>query len=369
MRRQLEVFATSTDAAQVIWRGSSTRHDLIEVGDRTCIVEPAVELGAWTVRGLAPDTAYTLRMNDRPAATFRTLPRPAGELLARVATISDLHVGETGVGHWPRFHSVSSGREWREAHPLWCTRAALAELRDWGPDLLVAKGDLAHGNRQDEYDLIVPIIASAQLPTLVIGGNHDGGNIRSTDFEAAMARAGHPVAERVHAHQIGPATVLVADTRVDGHHSGTLAPIVDELCAAAERAAVRGPVVVFLHHQFMTTRFPYYIPTGIPKDESEAFLDRLAAIAPHALVSSGHTHRNRARRRGGLTVTEVGSPKDYPGVWAAYEIYERGVVQSLWRVAEPRCLAWNELTKATARGVWKRWAPGRLTDRCLTTSW
>lgn len=368
MRRRLEIFAVGTEAAQVIWRGRSTGRDEFELGGNTLGVEPTVELGAWTVRGLTPDTAYDVRINGRRAGSLRTLPRPQGALLGRVATVSDLHVGETGVGHWPRLHSVRSTRDWRDAHPLWCAQAALAELADWEPDLLVVKGDLAHNNQQAEYDAIVPIITGAGIPTLAIGGNHDGGNHRTTEFEPAMARAGLPVPSGVQMHRVGAARVLVADTRIDGHHAGTLESVRDELWEKASEAT-DGPVLVFLHHQFMTTRFPYYIPSGIAKDESETFLNRLATVAPNAFVSSGHTHRNRARRRGGLTITEVGSPKDFPGVWALYELYERGVVQTVWRVAEPRCLAWNELTKATARGVWERWAPGTLDDRCIATSW
>lgn len=369
MTRRYEVFATAPDAVQLVWRGTGHGRDELELAGRTRVVEPTDTVGAWTVRGLAPDTSHVVRRNGRRLLTARTARRPDGALLGRVATVSDLHVGETGVGHWPRVRSVRTLAQWRDAHPVWCLEAALAELTAWGPELLVVKGDLAHDNRQDQYDLTVPLLQRSGVPLLVIGGNHDGGNHSEVDFEAAMARAGHVVPPGVQERRIGAATVLVADTRVDGSHAGTTERIRDELCERAGRAAAEGPVLVFVHHQFMTTRFPYYLPGGIPKHDADRFLAALAQAAPQAFVSSGHTHRNRARRHGGLTLTEVGSPKDYPGVWAAYELYERGIVQTLYRVEEPRALAWNDLTRTTARGVWARWAPGTLADRCVTVAW
>src|SRR5438105_1505712 len=43
--------------------------------------------------GLKPDTAY-----EHDGVAFRTLPKPAGERLATIATVNDLHFGETECG-------------------------------------------------------------------------------------------------------------------------------------------------------------------------------------------------------------------------------------------------------------------------------
>ncbi|MEZ5255897.1 MAG: hypothetical protein R2705_03070 [Ilumatobacteraceae bacterium] len=43
-----------------------------------------------------------------------------------------------------------------------------------------------------------------------------------------------------------------------------------------------------------------------------------------------------------------------------------GIAQTVWRVAEPRALAWTELTARTALHAWGRWANGRFEDRCVT---
>jgi predicted phosphodiesterase len=368
MRRRIEVFAAGTDWVQLVWRGSGRGAAVLELGGHTVELDPVAPLGAVTVSDLAPSTTYDVRVGGRHAGRASTLARPPGRRLARVATISDLHVGETGVGHFPRLHSTSVREDWAEAHPVWCLGSAIDEITKWSPQLLVAKGDLAHRNRADEYAIAACELLRTGAPVIAIGGNHDGGNMRQTDFEAAMSSVGIPVASAVQIVDLDRVRVIAADTRVEGHHSGQIEPVLEELIAAAAGADGRR-VLVFLHHQLMVTRLPYYLPTGIPKAQSEELCRRLAAVAPRALVTSGHTHRNRVRRVDGLLVTEVGSPKDYPGVWAGYEVFEGGLVQTLRRIEEPRALAWNELTRTTAGGVWKHWAPGRFEDRCVSISW
>ena len=79
------------------------------------------------------------------------------------------------------------------------------------------------------------------------------------------------------------------------------------------------------------------------------------------MVTSGHTHRHRARRHGPLLVTEVGSPKDYPGTWAGYLVYEGGIVQTVRRVMAPEAIRWTQRTARMFGGAWGRWSPGRLT--------
>ena len=56
--------------------------------------------GAVEISGLTPDTEVTLSISWRGgsrALTARTLAPPPGELLCRIATVSDLHLGSW---HW-----------------------------------------------------------------------------------------------------------------------------------------------------------------------------------------------------------------------------------------------------------------------------
>ena len=68
-------------------------------------------------------------------------------------------------------------------------------------------------------------------------------------------------------------------------------------------------------------------------------------------------------------LTEVGSPKDHPGSWAAYEGYETGIVQTARRIADPAAIRWTQHTWRTVGTMWGRWSPGRLSDRCFVHLW
>jgi hypothetical protein len=102
---------------------------------------------------------------------------------------------------------------------------------------------------------------------------------------------------------------------------------------------------------------------------ADRFLDALAEAQPATVVTGGHTHRHRARRHGPLLVTEVGSPKDFPGTWAGYLVYEGGIVQIVRRVSAPEAIRWTERTAGALFGAWGRWSPGQLTDRCISHPW
>ncbi len=364
MRSRPAVFGVGTEDAQLVWSRVPAGEHTVLVGDESwTVVGDGVTTHGFSVRGLQPDTNHDIVVDGRSRRSLRTLARPSGRLLARVATISDLHVGELAFGHLPRIRSQPNGGDAADAHPMWGLSAAIDEIIDWAPDLLVVKGDLGHYNRPSEYDLLAPELLRAGMPLMVTGGNHDGGNQHRCNAARELARHGIEVTDPVQVRDINGALVVLGDTVVEGEHGGTTMraqpAIVDALSDHP------GPCLIALHHQLMTTRIPYYLPVGIPKVESNAFLDAVEATRPGAVVTSGHTHRNRARRHGSLLVTEVGAPKDHPAVWAAYEMYEGGVVQTVRRILEPRTLAWSELCRGTVATMWGRWSPGRLADRCI----
>ncbi|MBI3257771.1 MAG: hypothetical protein HYZ59_08330, partial [Actinobacteria bacterium] len=91
---------------------------------------------------LDPDTDYVLDDIE-----VHTLPRPPGALLSVVATVNDVHFGETrcGVIDGTDLGPILSVEEGEPPYPETMNRAALAEilaLRDGaGPDAVVAKGD------------------------------------------------------------------------------------------------------------------------------------------------------------------------------------------------------------------------------------
>ena len=383
----VETFAVATDRAQLIVRGAfrtielrrpddtriepvgATRLDLPRRNQLGKILAPTGDhLAAVEFAGLKESTRYTVGIDGAEQTAFDTMIRPTGRLVAKVATISDLHVGQRGNGRFPRVHVLAETGpvDHHAGHSMACLRAAVTEINEWNPDLVLVKGDIAHTNVAEEYDLAFGALGRLTAPLIATAGNHDGGDYQGTNFAIEAARLGH-AAELVHIHDMGSWRVVVADTVVATQRAGTLTRTGAAIVEACQEW--RGPCLVALHHQLMRHRVPHYVPTGIPSKEAEPFLRRLLAVNPRVLVTSGHTHRHRVRRHDSVIVTEVGSTKDYPGTWAGYDLYEGGVVQTVRRIADAEALMWNERTRQAALGIWGWWAPGTLADRCFSHTW
>ncbi len=383
----VETFALAADRAQLIIRGAFDSIGLRHADGTQ--VEPAVatrvdlpvrsrlgkvaspngdHLAAVEFAGLREFTSYSVVVNGTQHTSITTLNRPAGRLIATVATISDLHVGQRRNGRLPRVHVLAETGpvDHHAGHSMACLRAAVTEINEWNPDLVLVKGDIAHTNIAEEYDLAFGALGQLTVPLLATAGNHDGGDYQGANFTAEADRLGHTTPQ-VHIHDLGSWRIVVADTVIAGKRHGTLTNTGEAILQACREW--HGPCLVALHHQLMRRPIPHYVPTGIPSAEAEPFLRRLLAVNPRVLVTSGHTHRHRARHHGSVVVTEVGSTKDYPGTWAGYELYEGGVIQTVRRIADPEALMWNERTRQSALGIWGWWAPGTLADRCFTHSW
>jgi Icc protein len=359
----VRVFAVEPTAVQLDWRGLSAGRHALAVGAHRRDVDGDGGPGAVVFDDLEPATTYPITLDGRNVGTITTLAPPPGRVLSRVATIGDLHVGETRFGRFPRVPSVPDPAR---AHPMFCTRAAIAELLDWGAELLVVKGDIAHSNRIAEYDLAASLFGDLPIPVMVLPGNHDGGNYRGHDPARALARHGIALVDGVTPIDLPGIRVVGIDSRTSTQR-GTVDDATPDVVTALTTAAAGG--LVILHHQLMTTPVPTYPPPGVPSAEGRRFLDAIAAANPSTLVTSGHTHRHRARRHGPLVITEVGSTKDYPGTWGGYLVYEGGIVQTVRRVMAREAIRWTESTAVMFGGAWRRWSPGRRSDRCISQTW
>jgi predicted phosphodiesterase len=244
--------------------------------------------------------------------------------------------------------------------------AAISEAESWGAELLVAKGDLTHKGSASELYEMIDILNSAGVPVEAILGNHD---IRvPLDAAAVMSSCGIPVSHEPRARDLpGARLVFGHSPRLDRHAGAVSAP--DAAAMARLAGDADGPVVVVVHHPPQRWPVETHYPPSISRRDSARLVARLAAANPATLIIAGHTHRNRRYRVGGLTVAEVGSTKDYPGQWAGYSVYEGGIRQVVFRVAEPSAIAWTEATRRVLGGIWGRWSPGRLSDRCWTLEW
>ena len=329
-----------------------TAWELTTVADDEAVAFAGTEIRHWI--GLEPDTEY-----HEDGLTFRTLPRPPGERLATVATVNDLHFGETQCGllEGADLGPVLSVAPGEAPYPETMNRAAVAEIASLDPDAVVAKGDLTTHATQAEYESFQACYGQFGDRLVTVRGNHDS--------RVGAEFAADPVQERVL-----PGLVLaVLDTAVPGRSSGRLTADqldwLDELGQRSDR-----PVLAVGHHHpwnpGSANREPGYF--GIDPDSSECLVDVVARRPAIVGYAAGHTHRNRVRRfaaTGRLPWVEVSAVKDFPGAWAEYRVFEGGILQVLRRISAPDALAWTERTRAMFAGLYPSYSFGALDDRCF----
>lgn len=297
-----------------------------------------------------------------------TLTPPPGELLAQVATVSDLHLGAKG---WGVFHTMTPGRaglSLSEETPMLTASAAISEAVDWGAEHLVIKGDAAHHRLPEHFDLVGQLVDRfPDLPMLLLPGNHDVDNKSTLPLPETVGDRQLAYTTGIDTATVKGLQVVAANVAVEGRGDGSVdairQPLLD-LVRESDR-----PILLTTHQQFQKYSFITHWPPGVKAPASNDMLADLGRAQPNLLLTSGHTHRNRVHRRHGVTHTEVASTRDWPGVWAGYKIYEGGMMQTVRRIADPEAMQWFEYSKNAVGGLWQRWAPGRLADRCLTVRW
>lgn len=354
--------------------------------------EPGGEVEVVRLQELAPGSEHALR-----GTTVRTLERPPGELLARFATVNDVHFGETVCGKLADFGDLlkllgAAGLDGDEAadaaarataaferlgespvltsddlgpvpdglpatYPELMSAAAAAEIAALEPAAVVAKGDLTGRGSAEEYAAFLACYGDAFGGRLLhVRGNHD-------------AMSGVEIAPGPRSVDLPGVTLALLDTVIEGRDSGCVPAAqlewLDSLAAGADR-----PVLVFGHHHAWNpaskSRSATYF--GINPDDSEALIGVIERRTRICGYFAGHTHRNRVRRfaaTGDVPYAEVAAAKDFPGAWAEYRVYEGGMLQIHRRTSAPAALAWSERCRGLFWGLYPSYAFGRLEDRCF----
>jgi 3',5'-cyclic-AMP phosphodiesterase len=355
-RRPVAAFAVDARSCQLVWRSLPAGRRRLGVGSRSVEIVSDGDPGAVWIDGLTPGRDHEISLDGQPAGRVTTLRALAGPLLARVATVSDLHIGQGELGRLPRLIDPPNLR---------CLEVAIEEITAWGADLLVVKGDLTEAGTPEEWRAVIGALSSVRIPTVVTFGNHDVREPDRADPRPLLAAAGIPFTSDggVEVVDLPGLRVIVADTTTPDRNLGTFRGVDDQVVAATEDA--QSAVLLAVHHHLQALPVPHHWPPGIPSAEARRFATRLDRTGKAIIVTSGHTHRHRARRYGRLWATEVGSVKDFPGVWARYEAHPGGLRQVVHRIGAPDVLRWTDRTAETALGLWGRWSPGRLEQRCL----
>ncbi len=314
--------------------------------------------------GLQPGTEHCAG-----GQTVRTLPRPAGERLATVATVNDLHFGETVCGYIAGVDIgpvLSAGPD-EDPYPEVMNNAAVDEIRALEPDAVVVKGDITSRGTAEEHGEFLRMYAGRFGDRLVVTrGNHDNPG------------AGPGVPPPPPCQELGLDGVILAvlDTSRPGCAGGEVdadqAEWLDELAARADR-----PVMIFGHHPPAVRDRRLEIAFGAAavagSGLSEASTRRLAEVVTRrlALVGyfAGHTHRNKLRHlssTGPFPWVEVACIKDFPGSWAEYRVFEGGILQVHRRISRSaRAIDWSERCRALYAGLYPAYAWGGIEERCF----
>ncbi|MBA2608366.1 MAG: metallophosphoesterase [Actinobacteria bacterium] len=305
---------------------------------------------------LAPDADF-----EFDHVVGRTLPRPAGELLCRVATVNDVHFGETrcGVVEGTNIGPVLEAAPGEAPYPDTMNRAAVDEIKAIDPAAVVAKGDLTTTGIRAEYEQFLACYGAAFGDKLFhIRGNHDAyyGETFAADGPIEVALPG--------------VTLAVIDTVIP---RATPGQVTDDTAAWLDELAARTtdrPVLVFGHHHNWSpvskSREPSYF--GINPDDSEKLIDVFVRRPNLRGYFAGHTHRNRVRHvpaTGNVPWVEVGATKDFPGAWAEYRVFEGGILQVMHRISSAEAVDWTDRTRAMFGGLYAGYSFGEMKDRCF----
>ena len=288
-----------------------------------------------------------------------------GELLATVASVNDLHFGETLCGLLDGLDvgPVLRSEEGDEPYPLVMNRAAVAEISSVSPAAVVVKGDItATGSEREHADFLAtyrPVFGDRLLVTL---GNHD----------KPSAVGELPACPPLQVRNVDGATLAVLDTARPGQPGGELSreqvEALDELAARADR-----PVLVFGHHPaggediYRLFGGPPSYANCLDPRSTQRLVEVVARRRSIAAYFAGHTHRNKVRHLAGtgdFPWVEVACVKDFPGSWAEYRVFEGGIYQEHHRISiDPDAVRWSERCRAMFGGKYPLYALGRETDR------
>jgi predicted phosphodiesterase len=314
-------------------------------------------LGVARIEDLEGDREY-----ERHGISFRTMPRPGGALLSRVAMVNDVHFGEQECG---RIDDHLEGPIQRVApgevpYPETMNRGAVAEIGAAAVDAVVVRGDLTSTGTDEEFAAFEACYGSAFGERLhTVRGNHD----------AYLGQQRYSGDRRV----VVPGLIIaLLDTVTPRETNGSLTADqfdwLDDLATSADR-----PVIVMGHHPQWTDgrRSPDYF--GLNPDDSDRLTALIARRSSVVAYSAGHTHRHRVRRlASGVPTIEIGCVKDFPGSWGELRVYEGGLLHVVHRISTPDALAWSERCRFLYRdfGVdYQAYALGRLEDRCFPIHW
>jgi hypothetical protein len=344
------------------------------------------------IEGLEPATDYAIEIEAAGASaevdaeanryftgSARTHDAPAATQVASFATMNDLHFGEARIGGTltddheygepaPGFPVISDA-DYDLPYAEFMNADAVAAINDLDVDCTIIKGDIADRGLPEQFEAAARTFAAFAKPHHPFLGNHDYLEVREGREVDGYAILGAPPAPR-HVDVAGWRLILL-DSVIPGEHDGAFGPERRDWLADLLHDSGREqiPTLLLSHHQPVPPehRDSYPNSIGMDPDDSLALFD-LIAQAPHVKgMLIGHTHRNRIRRyerAGTIPFMEVANPKDYPGGFGHYRLFEDGSFrQEVRRTPSTRALAHSTRCRSLFRGGHQHFTLGSLEER------
>jgi predicted MPP superfamily phosphohydrolase len=371
-------------------------------GDRAVDAEAAVRLdgevravskgsaGTRLVRieGLEPDRDYEVEIDvvggrgAEPNRYFpgraRTLPAARSKQVASFATLNDLHFGEPRMGGVltddheygdaaPGFPVVADD-DYERPYAEFMNTDAIEEINRLDVDLTVIKGDIADRGLPEQFELAARTFEAFEKPHHAFLGNHDyleRNQGREVDGYGLLGQ--EPAPRSV---DLAGFRLLLLDTTIPGRHEGAFGRERREWLADALAERRDTPTLLFTHHHPVPPEHSGGYPNtiGIAPADSVALFELLEHAPQVKGVLIGHTHRNRIRRyprTGTLPFAEVVNPKDYPGGFGHYRLFEDGSFrQEVLRISSRRALRHSTRCRELFRGMYQHFTLGSLGERC-----
>jgi 3',5'-cyclic-AMP phosphodiesterase len=164
---------------------------------------------------------------------------------------------------------------------------ALARIREFGADAIVATGDLANDAQADEYRVLAALLADAPAPLFLLPGNHDDPSLMREVFPGHRYWPGEgPLSYVIDDF---PVRLVAIDQIVFGETHGDFTLDHGRWLDARLAEAPQKPTILALHHP------PFHTHDRLLDSIGLAHAERLAEIVSNhpqvGLVLGGHHHR------------------------------------------------------------------------------
>lgn len=164
------------------------------------------------------------------------------------------------------------------------------KARGFGPDVILATGDLAQDGSDVAYRALAKSLAAFDCPSLWLPGNHD--------HHASLARVSAEIgADQKHSIQ-GGWQLIGLDSAVPGKVHGELAALELEFLEARLRDQPDLPTLVTLHHHPVTIGCDWMADIGLRN--CEAFWQIIDRWPQVKIVLWGHVHQHLDQVRKGV---------------------------------------------------------------------